>query len=57
MYSALLTFSAAGALAALVRASQDAAVLLARHVRGDWGEVDAEDRKLNDAAVDHEGAQ
>jgi hypothetical protein len=26
-------------------------VLLARHARGDWGEVDAEDWALNDRAV------
>jgi hypothetical protein len=39
------------ALEALGRAGQSPAEFLARHARGDWGEVDATDRRLNDAAV------
>jgi hypothetical protein len=39
------------ALEALGRAGQAPAEFLARHAAGDWGEVDATDRKLNDAAV------
>jgi hypothetical protein len=39
------------ALEALGRADQSPAEFLARHAAGDWGEVDAADRKLNDAAV------
>jgi hypothetical protein len=39
------------ALEALERAGQSPAEFLIRHAAGDWGEVDATDRKLNDAAV------
>lgn len=39
-----------GALAALA-GSREAAVLLDRHARGDWGDVDAHDRAANDAAL------
>jgi hypothetical protein len=38
-------------LQALGRAQQSPTEFLARHASGDWGEVDAEDWKLNDAAV------
>jgi len=40
-----------GALEALERAGQEPLYFLERHVGGDWGEVDAEDGKLNDEAV------
>ena len=40
-----------GALEALQRSSQDPLFFLERHVLGDWGEVDAEDGKLNDESV------
>lgn len=40
-----------GAIAAMAKASQDPAQLLARHRGGDWGELDEEDRAANDAAV------
>ena len=33
------------------RAGQEPLFFLERHVRGDWGEVDAEDGKLNDESV------
>jgi hypothetical protein len=36
------------ALEAIQRAGQDPLFFLERHARGDWGEADAEDRKLND---------
>lgn len=40
-----------GALEALDKASQQPWQLLARHVQGDWGELDDEDRQLNDEAL------
>ena len=40
-----------GALEALQRSGQDPLFFLERHVQGDWGEVDAEDGKLNDDSV------
>ena len=43
--------STPGALDALERAGQSPGEFLAKHVRGDWGEVDAEDKTANDAAV------
>ena len=42
------------ALEALDRAGQQPWQLLVRHVQGDWGELDAEDRRLNDEAVKEE---
>ena len=39
------------ALAALFRSGQMPLFFLARHARGDWGDVDAEDWRANDAAV------
>ena len=49
------TVATPGALAALERAGEAALPLLARHQRGDWGDVCAGDKKLNDEAVAHEG--
>ncbi|MGE5612425.1 MAG: hypothetical protein ACM359_24470 [Bacillota bacterium] len=40
-----------GALAAIQQAGQSPLPFLIRHQSGDWGEVDAEDAKANDAAV------
>jgi hypothetical protein len=41
-----------GALAALDRAGDTATAFLRRHVSGDWGEVDSEDRAENERSVD-----
>jgi hypothetical protein len=40
-----------GALEALQAAGQSPGEFLARHVTGDWGDLDAEDRSLNNGAV------
>lgn len=40
-----------GALAALVNAGQTPNEFIARHASGDWGTVDAHDRRMNDTAV------
>ena len=40
-----------GALQALAESSQSPGFFLARHVSGDWGLVDEEDRLLNDEAL------
>ncbi len=40
-----------GALEALQRSGQSPTAFLARHVSGDWGDVSAEDKRLNDEAV------
>lgn len=49
------TVATPGALAALEAAGVSPAALLSRHVRGDWGDVDAEDRQTNDDAVTYGG--
>ena len=43
--------STPGALQALQEAGQDPAGLLARHVRGDWGDLGKEDKAENDLSV------
>jgi hypothetical protein len=40
-----------GALEALRDAGQEASEVLSRHVIGDWGDLDQEDKQLNDAAL------
>ena len=45
------TVATPGALRALQEAGQSPAEFLARHVSADWGEICAEDGKLNDGAV------
>ena len=42
-----------GALAELQQ--QDVLRGLVRHISGDWGELDEQDRKANDAALEHGG--
>jgi hypothetical protein len=40
-----------GALEAMKESGESPAVFLDRHVRGDWGEVCEDDRRLNDEAL------
>ena len=40
-----------GAIQALEDANQSAAELITRHINGDWGEVDQEDRQANEDAI------
>lgn len=40
-----------GSMAALARAGQKPSSFLARHVLGDWGELDAHDTKANERAM------
>ncbi len=40
-----------GALALLSRTTIDPLSLVRRHARGDWGDLDEEDRRLNESAV------
>lgn len=40
-----------GAIEALQETGQSPAEFLDRHISGDWGEVDAEDRRANDEAL------
>ena len=44
-----------GAIDALSKSDQQPAEFLTRHINGDWGDLDAEDRQANDAAIAHEG--
>lgn len=46
-------FITPGALNALKEARQGYFTFLARHVSGDWGEVNTEDWRANDAALRH----
>lgn len=40
-----------GALAALGEAGQSAGEFIARHIVGDWGDVDKSDARLNDKSI------
>jgi len=40
-----------GALAALEKSGQTPLFFLTKHAAGDWGEVDAADKRANDAAL------
>ena len=42
-----------GALRTLEEAGVSPASLLARHMNGDWGELDEHDRKANEYALEH----
>jgi hypothetical protein len=44
-----------GALGAMRASGQTPDFFLAKHLAGDWGEVGAEDRRANDAALRHGG--
>lgn len=44
-----------GAIRVLADAQQTPTHFFALHVNGDWGELDAEDRRSNDRAIAHEG--
>jgi hypothetical protein len=41
-----------GALAAIEKSGQQPGDFLARHVSGDWGEIDAHDRKENQLSLE-----
>ena len=45
------TLATPGALAAMQAAGQSPGYFLDRHIRGDWGEVCDEDKRLNDQAL------
>ena len=45
------TLATPGAFAALTEAGQSPAFFLDRHVQGDWGEVNDEDKQANDDAL------
>jgi hypothetical protein len=47
------TVATPGAVDALRRSGQSPADFLARHQRGDWGDIPAGDAALNDEAVAH----
>ena len=40
-----------GAIEALASANQDGLAFVARHARGDWGDLDAEDKESNEVAL------
>lgn len=42
-----------GALGALEQAGESPDSFIKRHVTGDWGELDAEDRQENEFSVEH----
>ena len=44
-----------GSLDALQKAGQSASEFLSRHVRGDWGDLDAEDKAANNEALKYGG--
>jgi hypothetical protein len=44
-----------GAIAALGAAGESASKYLDRHVVGDWGDLDADDKRANDEAIGDEG--
>jgi|FLYN01.1.fsa_nt_gi hypothetical protein len=44
-----------GAILALAQAGQNPAEFLTRHFYGDWGDVDAHDAAMNNAAVKEKG--
>lgn len=47
------TVATPGALAALAESEQSPAFFIDRHVTGDWGEIDADDRQANEDALLH----
>ena len=49
------TVATPGALAALEASGQTPMEFLARHVTGDWGDLDMEDKAANENACAHEG--
>jgi len=45
------TLATPGALAALEKAGVSPGTLLSRHVTGDWGDLDDDDKRLNDEDI------
>ncbi len=54
-FSSGVVVATPGALAALTDSGQNAVHFLARHLRGDWGDVDTADGQANDHALMHHG--
>lgn len=46
------TLATPGALDALEHAGEDAVNLLTRHINGDWGDLDPEDKRANNHALE-----
>ena len=47
------TVATPGAIEALVRAGEAPLLYLARHVAGDWGDLDQDDKAENESALRH----
>ena len=47
------TVATPGAIDALAESGQTPTEFLSRHISGDWGEVDSEDRQTNEDALIH----
>ena len=48
------TVATPGAIEAFVKTGQEAKPFLYRHLQGDWGDVDDEDKKANDWSLEND---